>query len=160
MARGLRLDDDEAWDVIARSHTGILTSLRGDGVPVALPVWFVAFDRRVYVSGPANTWKFRRIARDARVSFLVESGERWSELRGVHLTGVARTVGDDALLVRVAGALGAKYDAFRTPRAAMPDATRSRYETATATIEIVPDDRVLSWDNARLFTAAGEAGGS
>ena len=33
----------------------------------------------------------------------------------------------------------------------MPDATRAHYETAVTTIEIVPDDRILSWDNARLF---------
>ena len=33
----------------------------------------------------------------------------------------------------------------------MPSATRAHYETQTATIEIVPDDRILSWDNARLF---------
>lgn len=152
MAGALRLSDDEAWEVIARSHTGILTSLRGDGVPISLPVWFVALDRRVYVSGPADTRKFGRIARDPRVSFLVESGTQWAELRGVHLTGVARLVDDEALLARVAATLDAKYAGFRTPRPAMPEATRARYETELATIEIVPDDRVLSWDNVRLST--------
>ncbi len=150
MAGALRLSDDEAWAVIARSHTGIFTSLRRDGVPIALPVWFVALDRRVYVSGPANTKKFGRVARDGRVSFLVESGERWSELRGVHLTGTAGLVDDERVLARVADALDAKYAAFRTPREEMPEATRTRYRTSPATIEIVPDDRILSWDNARL----------
>jgi hypothetical protein len=36
------------------------------------------------------------------------------------------------------------------PRPQMPSATRAHYETRTVTIEIVPDDRILSWDNARL----------
>ena len=40
----LRLDTDEAWAFLAAGHTGILTSLRSDGWPVSLPVWFVAFD--------------------------------------------------------------------------------------------------------------------
>jgi hypothetical protein len=48
-------------------------------------------------------------------------------------------------------ALHAKYEGFRTPRPQMPSATRAHYETRTVTIEIVPDDRILSWDNARLF---------
>ncbi|MFN8641944.1 MAG: hypothetical protein U0802_09905 [Candidatus Binatia bacterium] len=87
--------------------------------------------------------------RDPRGSFLVESGRRWAELRAVHLTGRARIVGAQALLARVAAALAAKYAALRTPRATMPDTTRSHYDVATATIEITPDER-LSWDNARL----------
>ena len=151
MARGIRLSADEAWNTLERAHTGVLTSLRSDGVPIALPVWFVVLDRHVYVSGPARTKKFARIGRDPRVSFLVESGERWADLLGVHLTGTARIVDDPALLERVASALTAKYDRFRTPRDQMPAATRSHYESDTATIEITPDARVLSWENARLF---------
>jgi nitroimidazol reductase NimA-like FMN-containing flavoprotein (pyridoxamine 5'-phosphate oxidase superfamily) len=120
-------------------------------VPISLPVWFVVLDRRIYVSGPAHTKKFARIARDPRVSFVVESGERWVELVGVHLTGTARIVDDTQLLERVAKALADKYDRFRTPRDQMPNETRARYETPVTTIEIRPDDRILSWENARLF---------
>ena len=114
-------------------------------------MWFVTLDRRVYVSGPAQTKKFVRIGRDPRVGFLVESGERWAELLGVHLTGTARIVHEVELLERVAAALTDKYSRFRTPRDQMPEATRARYEVDVATIEITPDDRILSWENARLF---------
>lgn len=151
MAGGIRLSVDEAWDTIDRAHTGILTTLRHDGVPISLPVWFVVLDRRIFVSGPAHTKKFARIVRDPRVSFLVESGERWVDLLGVHITGTARIVDDAQLLERVSTALAEKYDQFRTPRDQMPDQTRARYETPTTTIEITPDDRILSWENARLF---------
>ena len=151
MARSVRLTADEAWRVLESSHTGVLTSLRRDGVPISLPVWFVALDRRVYVAGPARTKKFSRLRRDPRVSFLVESGTAWAELVGVHLTGTAAVVDDDTLRDRVSTALDAKYAAFRTAREAMPDATRARYEVATTTIEIRPDERILSWDNGRLF---------
>ena len=146
----VRLTDDEAWAVLAASHTGILTSLRRDGVPIALPLWFVVLDRRIYVSGPASAKRVARIHRDPRVSFLVESGERWAELRAVHVTGRARVATEPDLLARVAAALDAKYGTFRTPRAAMPAATRAHYEVTLATIEITPDERILSWDNARL----------
>ena len=151
MARGIRLSVDEAWDTVDRAHTGVLTTLRGDGVPISLPVWFVALDRRIYVSGPAHTKKFARIGRDPRVSFLVESGDHWIDLVGVHLTGTARIVDRVQLLEPVAAALADKYGRFRTPRDQMPAATRARYETVVTTIEITPDDRILSWENARLF---------
>jgi PPOX class probable F420-dependent enzyme len=146
----LRLSPDEAWAVVAASHTGLFTSLRRDGVPITLPVWFVVLDRRIYVSGPASAKRVARIRRDPRVSFLVESGERWAELRAVHLTGRARVVTESEPLARVAAALEAKYAAFRTPRAGMPAATRAHYDVELATIEIAPDEHMLSWDNARL----------
>lgn len=151
MAGGIRLGAEEAWDFIAASHTAILVSLRRGGAPIALPVWSVVLDRRIYVTGPVGSRKFARIARDPRVAFLVESGRHWSELAAVHLNGAARTVEDAELLVRVGEAFDAKYSGYRTARADMPASTRSHYETPYTTIEILPEDRVLSWDNSRLF---------
>jgi PPOX class probable F420-dependent enzyme len=151
VTRSIRLSPTEAWEVIERSHTGVLTTLRRDGTPISLPVWFSVLDRHVYVSGPAHTKKFARIRHDSRVAFLVESGTAWAELVGVHLTGTAREIDDSALLARVHDALDAKYSAFRTDRVDMPDRTRRYYQTARTTIEIRPDERMLTWDNARLF---------
>jgi len=150
MARSVRLSPDEAWATLEAAHTGVFTSLRRDGVPVTLAVWFVALDRRIYTTGPAARKKNERVRHDPRVSFLVESGDRWAELRGVSLTGRARLVTEPELLARVTEALHAKYDSFRSPRASMPDATRGAYEVEMATIEITPDDRILSWDNSRI----------
>jgi PPOX class probable F420-dependent enzyme len=151
VARSVRMSRDEAWAVLEHAHTGILTSLRADGWPISLPVWFVVLDRRIYVAGPAHTKKFARIRNDPRVSFVVESGTRWAELVGVHVTGRAVVLEAGARSDRVMAAFAAKYGAFRTPRPDMPSATRAQYETRTTTIEIEPEDRILSWDNARLF---------
>lgn len=151
MASSVRLAPDEAWAVIESAHTGVLTTLRRDGTPIALPIWFVSFGKKIYVSGPTHTKKFARIRNDDRVSFLVESGERWAELVGVHLTGTAHLVTDPELREEVMAASTAKYSAFRTSRKKMPDATRSHYEVELAIIEINPDDRILSWENSRLF---------
>jgi PPOX class probable F420-dependent enzyme len=156
MAASVRMSDEEAWTVLERAHTGVLTSLRRDGAPISLPVWFVALDRRVYVSGPAHTKKFARIRNDPRVSFLVESGRFWAELVGIQLTGRAGFLDAGEQLDRVMSALHVKYDRFRSSRADMPLATRAHYQARSETIEIVPDARILSWDNAQLF-AAGEA---
>jgi nitroimidazol reductase NimA-like FMN-containing flavoprotein (pyridoxamine 5'-phosphate oxidase superfamily) len=147
---GVRLTRDEAWEALAAAHTGIFTTLRHDGVPVSLPVWFVVLNDRIYLSGPATTKRVARIRRDPRCAFLVESGERWSELRAVHLTGTAHLVTDANILAEVAAALTDKYAEFRTGRAEMPDDTREHYAGETATIQITPDERILSWDNSKL----------
>jgi len=146
----VRLSSDEAWAMVEASHTGIFTSLRRDGMPITSPIWFVVLDRRIYVSGPMTAKRVARVRRDPRVSFLVESGKSWAELRAVHLTGRARVAAEPDLLVRVAAALDVKYARFRTQRSAMPAATRAHYDVKLATIEVTPDEHILSWDNARL----------
>lgn len=146
----LRLSPDEAWAFLEKGHTGILTSLRRDGWPISLPVWYVALERRIYVSGPARTKKFGRMKRDPRVSFLVETGLEWKKLSAVHLTGRARFVEDRAELERVQKATDAKYAAFRTDRSKMPTATAQHYQQGSTTVCIEPEGKLLSWDNARL----------
>ena len=148
----VRLTTDECWEVIESSHTGVLTTLGRDGTAIALPIWFVIVDRKIYVSGPARSKRISRVRRDPRVSFLVEHGERWAELVAVHLTGTARVVGDEPdLVARVASRSAAKYAAFRTDRSTMPSATREYVSVEGAILEITAHDKMLSWDNSRLF---------
>jgi len=146
---GIRLSADEAWQRIEQSHTGILTTLRADGCPIALPVWFVALDRTVYVSTPPTSKKVARARRDPRASFLVESGELWRELSAVHLTGRLTEVSDDVLRGRVRAELDAKYAPFRVARDQLPTRTRTAYQQFTV-LCFSPDNRILSWDNARI----------
>ena len=131
--------------MLAAAHTGIFTTLTADGTPISLPMWFVALDERIYVTTPAQTKKVGRVERNARASFLVESGTRWTELQAVHLTGHARVVTDDDVRARVRAALDDKYAKFRTA-----GGDRNVDGIAMAVIELTPDDRFLSWDNNRL----------
>ena len=147
----IRLSEQEVWEELARAHTGILTSLRADGTPITLPIWFIAIDGRIFFSAPARTKKIARLRRNPRCCFLVESGTYWRELKAVLLTGNAREVSDEDTKRRVRQALNAKYDSFRSKRSSMPEKTRSVYEAPEATMfEIVPDNRILTWDNARI----------
>ena len=112
----IRLSEDEAWDVLGKFHTGILTTLRRDGTPVSLPVWYVVDERT----------KVARVKRDARASFPVESGERWIDLLGVHLSGTVRIVDDADEVSRLDAALHGKYAGFRPDAAVLPATTKAR----------------------------------
>ena len=135
--------------MLEHAHTGILTTLKADGWPVTLPIWFVALDRTICFSAPSHTRKVARIRHDPRASFLVESGERWAELEAVHLSGTVSAVTDEPSMARIDSALNAKYAAFRTARGSMPDATRAYY-TGRTFFRLVPGPRVLTWDNRRI----------
>jgi PPOX class probable F420-dependent enzyme len=146
---GIRLTSDEAWEAVGAAHTGILTTLRRDGMPIALPVWFVVDDRTVAMMTPAGTKKIARVRHDPRASFLVESGERWVELHAVHLTGRVEIVEDATSVSRIESAVNDKYAAFRPPVANLPAATQAYYASQVF-LRFVPDGRILTWDNARI----------
>jgi len=146
---GIQLTEDEAWEFIARSHTGILTTLRRDGMPVSLPLWFVSFDRAVWFQTPSRSMKVKRVARDPRACFLVESGEAWPELKAVMATGAVEIVEDEDVLARIRDETSRKYAGFRPDLGKAPDATRKHYGSGTATLRFSPE-RFVSWDNARI----------
>ncbi|MGA8544884.1 MAG: pyridoxamine 5'-phosphate oxidase family protein [Mycobacterium sp.] len=145
----IRLTVDEAWEALESAHTGILTTLRRDGMPIALPVWFVVDDRSIALMTPAGTKKIARIRHDPRASFLVESGEQYTQLRGVHLTGRVEVIEDTTAMSRVEAAVNAKYAAFRPRTGGLPAAAQAHY-AKQAFLRFVPDGRILTWDNARL----------
>ncbi len=131
---GVRLTEDEAWAELAAAHTGILTTLRRDGRPVSLPVWFVAIDHHVYVRTPARTHKVGHVEHDPRATFLVERGERWAELCAVMLHADVSLLGPGIERDEVESTLDEKYVSFRTESAQLPDATRAHYAVESAVL--------------------------
>jgi nitroimidazol reductase NimA-like FMN-containing flavoprotein (pyridoxamine 5'-phosphate oxidase superfamily) len=146
----VRLDEAEVRDFLKSAHTGILTTLRANGLPISLPMWFVGLDGVVYVQTPSRSKKVTRIRGDSRVGFLIESGLRWAELKAVHLSGRAVFVDDDSEKARVSKAMAEKYESFRTTRSQYPSATKKHYSDDRLTIRIEAEGRVLSWDNAKI----------
>lgn len=147
-ATSVRMDPDEVWDFLAEGHTGILTTLRADGVPIAMPIWYAVVAEAIYLRTRGK--KLSRLSRDPRASFLVEEGQRWAELRAVHLTGTAEILEPTAELdAAVDAELERKYARFRVDQAAMPSAARAAY-AARRLVRFTPDKRILNWDNRKL----------
>ena len=146
---GVRLDEAEIREFLTKGHTGIFTSLRADGWPVSLPVWYAMLDDHVYVRTPSQSKKVGRVQKDDRVSFVVESGKAWKELKSVVITGRAVLVKDEAELTRVDAALAAKYEGFGTPKA-VPKATKKHYGGGSTVFRIEEAKHPLTWDNAKI----------
>ncbi len=155
---GIGLSEQEAWERIRAAHTAIVTTLKADGWPVALPSWFVVDGSDIYLRTPARSKKVLRISRDPRASFLVESGKAWVELTAVQLSCRA-TILDHQLdreqTVRVAELSAAKYAGFSLPTEGLPAATAAHYGSGMATIRLKPVGPPVTWDNSRIRLATG-----
>jgi PPOX class probable F420-dependent enzyme len=152
---GVRLTDDEAWAELDRAHTGILTTLRRDGRPVSLPVWFTTVGRTIYVRTPAKTRKVEHVRHDPRATFLVERGEKWIELCAVMVYADVTLLDDGEEYDTASNAITEKYAGFGMESDAMggkrvPDATRQHYAGSSAILRLTPTERMVTWDNSRL----------
>ncbi len=72
-----------------------VTSFRGDGTPVATPVWFVQERRRLLVETEATSYKVTRIRSNPAVS--VAPCTASGRLRGEQVSAKAQVLGPDAL---------------------------------------------------------------
>jgi hypothetical protein len=144
------MSPEECWAMLESSVNGTFVTLRKNGRPIALPVWFVVLDHKIYISTRGR--KLERIRRDKRCSFLVEAGERWAELHAVHVECDGHVIEPSAELAkRINAAMAEKYAAYRTAGSAMPSATRDHYAKASGgIIELEPVGKLLNWDNRRL----------
>jgi PPOX class probable F420-dependent enzyme len=152
---GVRLSDDEAWAELDTAHTGILTTLRRDGRPVALPVWFATVGRTIYVRTPAKTRKVEHVRNDPRATFLVERGEKWIELCAVMVYADVELLEPGEEYDTASAAITAKYAGFGMESKAMgakkvPDATKAHYAGRSAMLRLTPVEPLVTWDNSRL----------
>lgn len=146
---GVTLDPEEQDAFLAARHTGLLTTLRRDGMPVTLPIWFILMDGAIYCSTPAGSKKVIRARHDERCWFLVERGRAWNELAAVGFAGSVSVLSPGPEAERADEALNAKYADYRPRQSNLPDATKRRYARQV----ILKIDRIrpaISWDNHKV----------
>lgn len=143
------MSEDEAWTFLTNGHTAVLTTLRRDGWPVALPLWYVVIGRALYAATPSSSKKVSRLRNDQRACLLVERGEAWEELAAVELPVRATVLPPGPEADRALEAFDRKYAGFRPARSRMPDAARTRY-SSQAVIRLDPAGPALTWDNSKI----------
>jgi PPOX class probable F420-dependent enzyme len=147
---GVWLEKHELEDFLKNGHTLIVSTIDKDGYPHSTPVWYVYHDGHIYFRVRAATVKAKGLLRNPKVAVLVESGERWRDLKAVLVRGRAEPVTDAAFQAQFDTMLDAKYANFREARAAMPARTQQHYATAKLYIKVIPEKRIASWDNRKI----------
>jgi PPOX class probable F420-dependent enzyme len=68
-----RMDETTQEQFLAEPHVGVVASLRQDGRPYTVPVWFHWDGEFVWLTGTESRVWCRQIMRDSRVSLCVEA---------------------------------------------------------------------------------------
>jgi hypothetical protein len=158
----VRMSDDEVAAMLAAGRKVQLATISPDGYPHLVTMYYTLVDGKIAFWTYRTSQKALNLARDPRISCLVETGEAYFDLRGVQIQGVVETITDAGGVYQVGlgvGAAMAGSDATVSDDASaagtdgvaravneyVANAARKRYAY------IVSPVRVISWDHTKLI---------
>lgn len=89
------------------TRTGKLATIRPNGRPHVVPVWFVVRDGDIVFNTQASSVKAKNMIRDPRVAISVDEGI--APYSFVTVEGTATLSGDDPNLLEIATQIGGRY---------------------------------------------------
>jgi PPOX class probable F420-dependent enzyme len=139
------MSPDEVRTMLADNRKVQLATLNPDGSVHLVTMFYTLLDDRIAFWTYRTSQKARNLARDPRVTCLVETGDEYFDLRGVQIRGTA-TVLDD---VRAVGR-GVATGVAGVPADAVDDyVAHAARKRVAYRVEPV---RVVSWDHRKLLT--------
>ena len=81
----ITMTDDEVVEFIADRRTVVLATVKADGRPHLVPMWFVPDGSTIEVWSYGRSQKTVNLRRDPRATLLLETGDSYDQLRGVSL---------------------------------------------------------------------------
>ena len=141
------MSEEEAAAALAAGRKLQLATINPDGTPHLVTMYYAMLGGQIAFWTYRTSQKARNLARDPRLTCLVESGSEYFDLRGVQVTGVARcltepgdVLGIGRLIATAMG--GVPQDALESYVAS---AAKKRYGY------LVEPTRLITWDHSKLL---------
>jgi hypothetical protein len=92
--RKIAMSTEELDGFLAAERTCRVATVRGDGTPHVVPLWFVWDGNALWLNSVVKSQRWTDLSRNPAVSVVVDAGTAYGELRGVELVGTVEKVGD------------------------------------------------------------------
>ncbi|MEW6470757.1 MAG: pyridoxamine 5'-phosphate oxidase family protein [Actinomycetota bacterium] len=144
----IRMSEAEIEAFLAEpGHTLQLATINADGTPHLVAMSYCLQDARIVLWSYAKAQKVVNLRRDPRLTVLVESGQRYEELRGVQIGGIAVLVEDAETVRRIGERITEFAGGGEVAMGAVPKMAAKRVAI------LVKPERVISWDHSKLLGA-------
>ena len=150
------MSDDEVDTFLVQRRNATIATLGPQGRPHLVAMWYAYLDGHIWIETKAKSQKVVNLRRDPTMSFLVETGDTYDQLRGVALEGTAEIIEDTDVVWDVCVNVFERYNAPYT-------------EELKPFVELMAKNRVVvrldavrtrSWDHRKLGLPAMDLGGS
>src|SRR6516164_4230758 len=92
--QAIKMSPPEVDEFLQQERTVTMCTMHPDGSIHAVAMWYAFLDGNLAVETKRKSQKVQNLRRDPRLTFLVEAGDKYEELRGVELVGTARLIED------------------------------------------------------------------
>jgi PPOX class probable F420-dependent enzyme len=150
------MSDAEVAEFLLQQRSSTVASIGPRGQVHLVAMWYAVLDGQVWIETKRKSQKVVNLRRDPRMSFLVETGHTYDQLRGVALEGAGMVVEDEAVVWDVCVNIFERYNAPYTEEL-KPFVELMAHNRVAVRLDV---GRVRSWDHRRLGLDPIELGGS
>lgn len=150
------MSDAEVDTFLTQQRSSTCATVGADGAVHLVAMWYAWHDGHVWLETKAKSQKAVNLRRDPRMSFLVEAGHTYDQLRGVAIEGRGEVVDDPDVVWDVCVRIFERYNAAYTEEMRPLVELMARNRVA---VRLDPD-RVRSWDHRKLGLDPIPLGGS
>ena len=147
------MTDAETLAFLEAGHTLQVATIGKNGFPHVAPMWFVVDGGRIVFRSFTKSQKIVNLARNQKLTVLVEDGLDYAELRGVMIQGAAQLIADRDYVLEIYRRLSAKYAMVAGERRELDaetlEATWGRYAEKNTAVVVEPA-KIVTWDHTKL----------
>jgi PPOX class probable F420-dependent enzyme len=143
--REIQLTPDEQHALLHIAPKAALATLDQDGFPHVVAMSYLAKDGAIYMTSYAKAQKVLNIRRNPRVGVLIETGERYTDYRGVMVRGCCEIIEDPTQVETIIQEIGTKNRDMGT-NTRSEAVTRARKRVI---LKVTPE-KIASWDHTKL----------
>jgi PPOX class probable F420-dependent enzyme len=150
------MSDAEVQEFLHQQRSSTVATIGPQGQVHLVGMWYALMEGQVWIETKAKAQKVVNLRRDPRMSFLVEAGHTYDQLRGVSMEGRGVVIDEPDVVWDVCVNLFNRYNGDYT------EEMRPIVEFMAKNRVVVRLDveRVRSWDHRKLGMPAMELGGS
>ena len=137
---------DEVVAFLHEQRSSTVATIGPQGQVHLVAMWYAVLDQHVWIETKRKSQKVANLGRDPRMSFLVEAGNTYDQLRGVALEGRGEVVDDEAVVWDVCVNIFERYNAPYTEEL-KPFVELMAHNRVAVRLDV---DRTRSWDHRKL----------
>jgi PPOX class probable F420-dependent enzyme len=151
----VKMSDAEVQAMLVGNRKVQLATINPDGYPHLVTMYYTVVGGKIAFWTYRTSQKALNLARDPRISCLVETGEAYFDLRGVLIQGTVQTITDPDAVLEIGMSIGEVMGGSQAGASGgqgsdvisdyVANAARKRYAY------IVEPVKVISWDHTKLL---------
>jgi PPOX class probable F420-dependent enzyme len=150
------MSHDEIVEFLNQQRSSTVATYGPEGQIHLVGMWYAVKDNTVWFETKRKAQKVVNLRRDPRMSFLVEAGQTYDQLRGVSLEGHGVVIEDEDVVWDVCVNIFERYNGDYSEEM-KPFVEFMAKNRVVVRLDV---DRTRSWDHRKLGMPAMELGGS